>query len=199
MSQRANPIKLPAASEDSKKNSSPPAWHAEFLKMLPKITEHASFSFRHLKGDSRDEMIQEVVTNALKAFVRLVEQGRSEAATWSSLARYAVRQVRDGRQVGSSLNVRDVSSRHCQKRKGVNVRSLSCWDDQDQEWKELIVEDRRSTPADVAAFRVDFREFHPIALWPKPEVGPSTGQRPCHELDCSQIQDFRRPRFPTSP
>ena len=67
---------------------------SEFLKMLPKITEHASFSFRHLKGDSRDEMIQEVVTNALKAFVRLVEQGRSEAATWSSLARYAVRQVR---------------------------------------------------------------------------------------------------------
>ena len=41
----------------------------------------------------------------------------------------------------------------------MNVRSLSCWDDQDQEWKELIVEDRRSTPADVAAFRVDFREI----------------------------------------
>ena len=123
MSQRANPIKSPAASEDSKKELFTTGLACRVLKTLPKITEHASFSFRHLKGDSRDEMIQEVVTNALKAFVRLVEQGRSEAATWSSLARYAVRQVRDGRQVGSSSNVRDVSSRHCQKRKGVNAEA----------------------------------------------------------------------------
>ena len=159
MRERTNSIKSSAASEDSKRNSSPPAWHAEFLKMVPKITDHASYSFRHLKGDNRDEMVQEVVTNALKAYVRLVEQGRPEDATWSSLARYAVRQVCDGRQVGTSLNVRDVCSRHCQKRKGVRVRSLSRWDDQDQEWKELIVEDGRSTPADVAAFRIDFREF----------------------------------------
>lgn len=155
MSERANSID----SESSNPNSPPPDWHAEFLEMLPKIADHASFSFRHLKGESREEMIQEVITNACSAYARLVEQGRSEAASWSSLARFAVRQTRAGRKVGSSLNIRDVCSRHCQIRKGVNVQSLSRWDEQEQEWRDMVVEDRHSTPADVAAFRIDFREF----------------------------------------
>ncbi len=127
--------------------------------MLPKIADHVSFSFRHLHGDNRDEMIQEVVANACTAFARLVEQGRSEAATWSSLARFAVRQARDGRKVGGSLNIHDVCSLHCQIRKGVNVQSLSRGNDQEQEWREMVVEDHRTTPADVAAFHVDFRQF----------------------------------------
>ena len=38
-------------------------WHVEFLSMLPKITEYATFSFRRLKGDNRDEMVQEVIAN----------------------------------------------------------------------------------------------------------------------------------------
>jgi hypothetical protein len=38
-----------------------------------------------------------------------VEQGRAEAATWSSLAKSAVAQVRDGRRVGGSLNIKDVT------------------------------------------------------------------------------------------
>ena len=159
MSERAKSIKSPATLEGSKRNSSPPDWHAEFLTMLPKISDQASFSFRHLKGDKRDEMIQEVIANACTAYARLVEQGRSESATWSSLARFGIRQARQGRQVGTPLNVRDVCSRYCQRRKGVNVQSLSSWNDRDQEWKELVVEDRHATPADVAAFRIDFREF----------------------------------------
>lgn len=159
MSERAKPVKSLTPSESSNPNSPAPDWHAEFLKMLPKIANHASYSFRRLKGDSREEMIQEVVTNACSAYARLVEQGRAEAATWSSLARFAVRQARDGRKVGSSLNIRDVCARHCQIRKGVNVQNLSRWDDQEQEWREMVVEDHHATPADVAAFRIDFREF----------------------------------------
>ncbi len=159
MSERAKPIKSLPPTKRSTRISSPPDWHADFLKMLPKIADHASFSFRHLNGDSRDEMIQEVVANACTAYARLVEQGRADAATWSSLARFAIRQVRDGRKVGSGLNIRDVCSHHCQIRKGVHVQNLSRWDEQEQEWTEMVIEDRHATPADVAAFRVDFRQF----------------------------------------
>jgi hypothetical protein len=124
--------------------------------MLPKIENHARFAFRHLNPDNREEAAQEVVCNCCLAFASLVEQGRAEAATWSSLAKYAVAQVRDGRRVGSSLNIKDVSSPYCQQRKGVHVGSLHHWDNQDQSWREMLVEDQTATPADLAASRIDF-------------------------------------------
>ena len=127
--------------------------------MLPKITDQASFWFRHLKGDTRDEMVQEVIATACVAYARLSEQGRTGEATWSSLAHYAIRQVRQGRQVGTKLNVRDIGSRYCQQRKRVIVQSISRWNDHEQEWREMVVEDRHATPADLAAFRIDFQNF----------------------------------------
>ena len=127
--------------------------------MLPKIEEQARYQFRHLKGDHQDEAVQEVICNCCLAYARLVEQGRAEAATWSTLARYGIAQVRVGRRVGASLNIKDITSPHCQLRKRVGVRSLHRWDHQKEEWSEMVVEDRHSTPADLAAFRIDFREF----------------------------------------
>ena len=143
----------------SQAKSSEPAWHAAFLTMLPKIQDHARFRFRQLPRDQRDEMVQEAVANACAAFARLVERGVADSATWSSLGKYAVRQVWDGRKVGGSLNKRDVSSDYCQNRTGVRVENLYRWDEVKQEWQEMILEDRHLTPADVAAFRIDFTEF----------------------------------------
>ena len=137
----------------------PPCWHADFLTMLPKIQDHARFHFRHLNADHREEAIQEVVCNCCQAYARLAEQGRAVTATWSSLAKYAVAQVRVGRRVGSPLNVKDVTSPYCQLQKRVNGCPLDRWDKQDQEWTQMVVEDRNSTPVEVAAFRIDFREF----------------------------------------
>lgn len=156
-------VTTPNSSLDSAASRTPPStsvsWHNAFLEMLPRIQDHASYMFRDLPGDKRDEAIQEVTCNACLAFARLVERGRAEAATWSSLAKYAVAQFRDGRRVGCSLNIKDVSSEYCQQRKGVDVRRLHRWDHQNEEWTEMVVEDRHSTPAELAAFRIDFREF----------------------------------------
>jgi hypothetical protein len=136
-----------------------PCWHKKFLAMLPKIQEQARYQFRHLKGDHQDEAVQEVICNCCLAYARLVEQGRAEAATWSTLSRYGIAQVRVGRRVGNSLNVKDVTSPHCQLRKQVGMQSLHRWNSQKEEWIEMVVEDRHSTPADLASFRIDFREF----------------------------------------
>lgn len=140
----------------SKAGGNGPAWHREFLQMLPKIEDHARFVFRHLNRDRRAEAIQEIVCNAVVAYARLVKRGRAQAATWSSLARFAVAQVRSGRRVGASLNIRDVTSSYCQQRKRVHVESLHRWDQKDQEWQEMLIEDKTATPADLAATRIDF-------------------------------------------
>lgn len=140
-------------------SSHPGSWRRRFLEMLPAIQRHASIAFRNLQGDNRDDAIQEVVCNACAAFVRLVDQGRGDAATPSSLAKYAVAQVRDGRRVGCSLNVNDVSSTHCRRRKGVAVQRLNRWDDREECWQEIVVEDKTCTPADIAATRIDYPAF----------------------------------------
>ena len=124
--------------------------------MLPQIEDHARFRFRHFKGERLEEAIQEVVCNSFAAYAALVKQGRAEAATWSSLAKYAVAQVRSGRRIGASLNIKDVSSSYCQQRKHVTVERLHHWDPQDEEWREILVEDQTATPADLAACRIDF-------------------------------------------
>jgi DNA-directed RNA polymerase specialized sigma subunit len=58
--------------------------------------------------------------------------------------------------VGTSNNNKDISSQYCQQRKCVNVRSIHHWDDQEQQWQEILVEDKTATPADLAASRIDF-------------------------------------------
>jgi hypothetical protein len=69
------------------------------------------------------------------------------------LAAYAIARVREGRSIGNHLNARDVTSIRCRRRYGVQIESL---DDGDGEWREIVVEDRRAGPADIAAVRLDF-------------------------------------------
>ncbi len=136
-----------------------PDWHAEFLQMLPTIQQYASTAFRHLKAEAKQEAVQDVTANALVAFVRLVELGKTDVAYPTVLAGYGISQFRSGRRVGTSLNVRDISSDYCQRRKGVFVERLDRYDVQDSEWREIVVEDRQATPADIAATKIDFADW----------------------------------------
>jgi hypothetical protein len=47
------------------------AWHAGFLAMLPTIRSYARGAFAHLNPDLRQDLAQEVIANALVAYVRL--------------------------------------------------------------------------------------------------------------------------------
>ncbi len=136
-----------------------PAWHKQYMGMLPAILRHADMAFRHLDAEAREEAVQEVVANTLSAFVRLVELGKADIAYAGPLANYAVAQVRDGRQVGTRLNVRDVASPRCQRLKHVKVERLDRYDRADEQWLEAVIEDRRTPPPDQAAFRIDFPQW----------------------------------------
>jgi len=148
-----------AIAEKPTKRKSVPRWHKRFLQMLPLIRRHAAVSFRQFDPEARAEAVQEVVCNALAAFRRLVELGKSDVAYASPLARYAVAQVRAGRRVGAKLNCKDVGSLHCQHRKGVYVESLDHFDEVEDCWEEVLVEDKTAGPAEIAASRVDFSDW----------------------------------------
>jgi hypothetical protein len=132
-----------------------PCGQEQFLALLPAIRRHAQVAFRHMDPEAREDAVAEVVASALVAFTRLAELGRAELAYAGPLARYAVARVRDGRCVGNCVNVDDVSSRWCQRRHGVQIESLDQRADYDGEWREMVVEDRRAGPAEIAAARLD--------------------------------------------
>ena len=135
-------------------------WHEAFLAMLPIITTYAKIAFRHLRGEARQDAIQEAIANALVAFVRLVQLKKVDLAYPTVLARYAVAQFRDGRRVGNRLNVREVLSPYAQKHKGFTVERLDHFDEEENAWQEAVVQDTRATPVfDIVAFRVDFADW----------------------------------------
>jgi hypothetical protein len=107
----------------------------------------------------RGELIEEVIANCYVAYSRLVERGQADHALPSPLARFAIAQVRAGRRVGSRLRIRDVMSGYAQFKKDFFVERLDSFDEEEDCWQEIVVEDKRATPADVAACRIDFAEW----------------------------------------
>jgi hypothetical protein len=135
---------------------SKPAWHAGFMALLPDIRRQVRFAFRRLVGERRDDAVQEAIANALVAYVRLYELGKTDVAYATPLATYAVKQVCDGRQVGCPLNSHDVLSLYAQRRQGFTVSRLDRPSEANDSWKEILVEDPNCTPAELAASRIDF-------------------------------------------
>ena len=135
-----------------------PAWHEGFLKLLPTIRDQLRFSLRRLAPEQRSEAMAECTANAAVSYARLHEQGKLDVAYASSLATFAVKHYFSGRRIGSHLNADDVSSPWAQRQRGFRVRSLDRREPSGQ-WKEVIVEDGRASPAEVAASRIDIEDW----------------------------------------
>lgn len=130
-----------------------------FLDMLPQIRSQARVAFRGESGEAREELITEVIANCWAAYVRLMDRGLDDVVYPTPLALYAIRQVREGRRVGSKLNVNDVSSEYAQRRKDIKVESLVRYNQRKHEWREILIEDRSAGPAETAASRIDFNDW----------------------------------------
>jgi len=141
-------------------------WQERFSRLLPTIRQNAHYAFRRFPAEARQEAIQDVIVACLASFHSLVQQGREEVATASSLARYAVAHYRVGRSVAYAMNCDDVTSAYCQHLTGIRVESLQQYDTHECRWLEILVEDQRATPADVAITRIDFQEW-PSSLSPR--------------------------------
>ena len=123
---------------------------------MPAIEKHAKRAFQNLDAEAREEAVQEVVCNACRAYARLFELNKTDLAYPTALTRFGIRQARQGRKVGGRLNIRDISSEHCQREKGLVVERLDKFDREENAWQEILVEDRRAGPAEVAVTRIDF-------------------------------------------
>ena len=124
-------------------------WHAPFLAMLPAIQRQIRPALVRRPPWEQEEIMQAVIAYAAVAYARLAARGREQLAYPSPLARYGLKYYRSGRLVGSPTNARDACSKRCQRQRGCRVDSL-------QEWQETVLTDRRSTPAEIAALRMDF-------------------------------------------
>ena len=154
----------------------------KFLVMLPLIARGARIAFKDRNPEAREEFVADVIASAYVMFARLVESGREDLAYPSPLANFGIRQTKVGRKVGLTLNVKDLSSTHCQKRKGVVLERLDRYDHDEGQWLEVRVEDPRSGPAETAAARIDIADW--IGLLPPRDrriagalaVGGTTGE-----------------------
>ena len=135
-----------------------PAWHAGFLALLPHIRDQLRFALRRLPPDERAEAMADCIAHVTLSYARLYEQGKLDVAFPTSLADFAIRQYFAGRRVGTKINSNDITSPYAQRMRGFVVKSL----DQRNpagEWKEIVVEDGRATPAEVAASRIDLDDW----------------------------------------
>jgi hypothetical protein len=149
-------IALAKAASDK---TSHPAWHANFLAMLPRIQLQAQLAFRAVRLELRKELVAEVVANSYTAYARLVERGKEGLAFPTPLAQFAIRQIHSGRRVGTRLNNRDVASPQVRAAKGIALQRLDQFDEVRGHWREILVEDRKAGPAETAAARID------LAAW----------------------------------
>jgi hypothetical protein len=148
-----------AAIKTQESRNEGPANHAAFVAMLPAIRRTAQITFRKIRPELRDELIEEVVANCYVAYARLIERGQADRALPSPLARFAIAQVRAGRRVGNRLRISDALSSYAQYRKQFSVERLDQFDEEEDCWQQILIEDKRATPADVAACRIDFAEW----------------------------------------
>jgi hypothetical protein len=126
----------------------------KYLDLLPRICSQARRAFRQLRPEHRDELVQEVLANAYCQFVRLARRGKADVAYATPLANFAIRQVIAGRRVADKPRLRDALSPQARSVDGIIVERLDRFDKQECEWREVLVEDRHATPADIAAARI---------------------------------------------
>ena len=136
-----------------------PLWQDRFAALLPVVLKYVAPAFHKLRPEAKAEAVQEAVANACVAYSRLVERGKESLAFATVLARYAVAQVRAGRQVGGRLNIRDVSSDYAQYRKQFRLERLDRYDPKEGCWQEAVIEDYRTPVADQVSFRIDFPDW----------------------------------------
>jgi hypothetical protein len=133
-----------------KRKPATPAWHAPFLAMFPEIRRQASIATKHMRGEARQDALAEILACVTRAFARLAERGKLNVAFPSVLVRHAVARYFDGRRTGTPLNAHDVLTEYGRRKNGLIIESLEQIDQEDSDWRQLFLEDRHASPADLA-------------------------------------------------
>jgi hypothetical protein len=140
----------------------------EFVAHLPAVESAARWTFRHklrLRWQDFEEALAETRAAAWSAWVGLLATGKDPVQVGvHAIAGNAARYVRNGRRVGNrnggGRSAMDVHNRKARAAGGYTIGSLDSNGQPAGEtaggWRDWIVGDNRCTPADEAAFRLDF-------------------------------------------
>jgi len=142
--------------------------HHAFVSALPRMDDTIRYAFRRLPKQDRQDAIAEARAAAWSAWHGLIRRGRDPVAVGVvGIVNNAIRYVRNGRRVGNmsgGQGAMDVHHPRAQKRCGFKVLNLDSNAERVTEgfrdsWREWAVVDNRSTPAEQAAFRLDFASW----------------------------------------
>ncbi len=142
-----------------------------FETNLKAVDDAAHFAFRRLRPQEYEEKLADARATAWHAWHGLVfKKGKDPVEVGvHGIANNAIRYVRNGRKLGcggiSGRGAMDVYHRKAQAKCGFRMISLDSGDDIPAassgkvEWRDWLAEDNKVTPADEAAFRVDFANW----------------------------------------
>lgn len=128
-----------------------------FQEILPNIRTCATYAFRKMNIEIREDAVQDVIVQCYFAFIRLLRQGKGERAFPSVLARFAIRRYRAGRRASGAVAGRGPTLETIQKPD--HRRRLGPQERRIVRWREMLMEDRRTPIPDQVSFRVDFPEW----------------------------------------
>ena len=114
-------------------------------------------------------------------------EARSNWPTPRRWRQFAIRQVARGVAWRARSNVCDVGSRRNQLVKNVVVERLDHFYSENNEWREVLVEDRHAGPAETAAVRIDFEVWF-RSLTPKKQQIARTLARRGHRRGGQKVQ-----------
>jgi hypothetical protein len=137
-------------------------FHEQFEALLPKIKESARFAFRGFNPSDREEAVADVCAAAWSAWHGLINRGKDplEVGPMGILTN-AIRYVRAGKRVGNPGSGRgrtDLWNHRTRRALGIRLISLASARRQG-ELRSWVAEDHRSTPAEHAAFLIDFKDW----------------------------------------
>ena len=136
-----------------------PAANNRFVALLPQIRDLAAHAFRKLGAEAREDCLEEVMARSYCLWLRLQQRGRADLAYPTTLANFAIREVRAGRRVGNRQNVNDLLSPYAQRMHQLKLRPLERRESDSEVSTALVIADRRAGPAETAATRLDLEAW----------------------------------------
>lgn len=125
-----------------------------------RIRKRASFRFRHLQANDREDAVAEVEAFAWYEFLTLTARGDDPSSWVSPIVDYAVGRYNEGRRFAGRVPVQDVLSDQGQRRRGQFATSLPLGDD-DRVAQEVRDSLRHCAagPAEEAILSADYEAF----------------------------------------
>lgn len=129
-----------------------------FEENLPRIQQVVRYYLRRVPHRHRQEAISDAVSLVWVYFIRLWTAGKNPMRFLSVVARYGALHTKAGRSIDTCTPLGEIMTHVKSSRRG-NSANVSPPPKRSPAWKLAVIADKGESPADTAAFRIDFEEW----------------------------------------